>query len=54
MGLGRVIPTRKYKNGPKPGLSNPEITTRKLSHQGGRKLKKEIKEGTKKKKGKLA
>ena len=50
-GLGRIVPRRRHKKGPTPGLTNPELTSRKLSKDGIKKLDKEIEEGKKIKKG---
>ena len=48
LGLGRIVPTRRYRRGPTPGLTNPELTTRILSKDGLAKLEKDIEEGKRK------
>ena len=47
VGLSRVVPIRRFKRGPTPGLTNPELTKRNLSKAGEAQLEKDISNGKK-------
>ena len=46
------MPKRKYKRGPTLGLTNPEITSRRITKDGERNNDKDIEEGKKEEKQK--